>query len=136
MVPIELPRGHALLLAGDDEHGEHRQHRAVHGHRHGHLVERNAVEQDLHVLDGVDRDAGLADIADDARMVAVIAAMGGEIEGDGQALLAGGEGLAVEGVGLLGGREAGILPDGPGPVGIHRGAQAAGEGRHPGSDPR
>ncbi len=43
--------------------GQHRQHRAVHGHRDRHLVERDAVEQDLHVLDGVDRDAGLADVA-------------------------------------------------------------------------
>ena len=39
-------------------------------HRHAHLLERDAVEQDLHVLDGVDRHAGLADVADDARMVA------------------------------------------------------------------
>ena len=97
-----------------------------------HLVERNAVEQDLHVLDAVDGDAGLADIADDARMVAVIAAMGGKIEGDRDALLPGGEGLAVEGVGFLGGREAGILADGPGPAGIHGGARAAGEGREAG----
>ena len=54
----------------------------------------------------VDRHAGLADIADDARVVAVIAAMGGEIEGDGQALLPGGQVAAVEGVALLSGGEA------------------------------
>ena len=95
-------------------------------------VERDAVEEDLHVLDGVDGDAGLADIAGDARMVAVIAAMGGEIEGDGEALLAGGEGLAVEIVAFARGGEAGILPDGPGAVGIHGGADAAGEGRDAG----
>jgi hypothetical protein len=52
-----------------------------------HLIERNAVEQDLHVLDAVDRDARLADIADDARMIAVIAAMRREIERDRQPLL-------------------------------------------------
>ncbi len=46
----------------------------------------------------VDGDAGLADIAHHARMVAVIAAMGGEIEGDRHALLPGGQRLAVEGV--------------------------------------
>ncbi len=94
-------------------------HRAVHGHRHAHLVERNAVEQDLHVLDGIDRDARLADIARHARMVAVIAAMGRQIEGDRQAHLAGRQILAIEGVGLFGGGKAGILPDGPGPAGIH-----------------
>ena len=47
----------------------------------------------------VDRDAGLADIADDARMIAVVAAMGGEIERDRQAHLPGRQVLAVEGVG-------------------------------------
>ena len=46
-------------------------------------------------------------------MIAVVAAMGGEIEGDRQALLTGGEVAPVEGVGILGGGEAGILPDRP-----------------------
>jgi hypothetical protein len=79
--------GNALLFARDDEERQDRDHRAVHRHRHAHLVERDAVEQDLHVLDAVDGDARLADIAHHARMVAVIAAMGGQIEGDRQALL-------------------------------------------------
>ena len=46
-------------------------------------------------------------------MVAVVAAMGGEVEGDREALLAGGEIAPVEGVGILGGGEAGVLPDRP-----------------------
>ncbi len=129
MVPDSCSCVDALLLAGDDEAGQHRQHRAVHRHRHRHLVERDAVEQDLHVLDGVDRHAGLADVADDARMVAVVAAVGGEVEGDRQPCWPGGQRLAVEGVRLLGGREAGVLADRPGPAGVHRRARAAGEGR-------
>ena len=56
--------------------------------------------------------------------------MGGEIEGDGDALLAGGEVAAVEGVRVLGGGEAGILPDRPGPLHIHGGVGAAEIGRH------
>ena len=60
----ELLRTDALLLAGDDVTRHDRQHRAVHGHRDRHLIQRNAVEQDLHVLDGVDGHAGLADVAD------------------------------------------------------------------------
>ena len=80
--PGELVLRHALLLGGDDVAGQHRQHGAVHGHRHRHLVERDAVEEDLHVLDGVDRHAGLADVADDARVVGVVAAMGGQVEGN------------------------------------------------------
>jgi hypothetical protein len=54
--------------------------------------------------------------------------MGGQVEGDRDALLPGGQRLAVEGVRFLGGREARILPDRPGPAGIHRRAHAAGEG--------
>src|SRR5690606_5926988 len=44
------------------------------------------------------------------------------------ALLPVGERIAVEGVRFLGGREAGILPDRPGPAGIHRRARAAQKG--------
>ena len=73
----------------------------------------------------VDRHARLADIAMHARMIAVIAAMGGKIEGDAEPLLPGGEIAPVEGVGLLGGREAGILTDRPGPAGIHAGTDTA-----------
>ena len=71
----------------------------------------------------------LADIAHHAGMVAVVAAMGGKIEGHRQAHLPRLQILAVKQVGFLGGREAGILPDGPGPAGIHAGARPAGERR-------
>ena len=112
----ELGARDALLLAGDDEEGHDRQHRAVHRHADRHLAERDAVEQQFHVLDAVDRDARHADVAGDARIVAVVAAVGGEVEGDAEALLPGGEVAAVEGVGFLGGREAGVLADGPRPA--------------------
>ena len=58
--------------------------------------------------------------------------MGGEIEGDGQALLPGGEIAPVEGVGIFRGGEAGILPDGPGLRRVHRGVGAAQERRFAG----
>ena len=99
--PAELLRRHALLLGGDDVERHDRQHRAVHGHRHGHLVERDAVEELAHVEDRVDRHAGHADVAGDARVVGVVAAVGGEVEGDRQPLLPGGEVAAVEGVRLF-----------------------------------
>ena len=130
---------HPLLLARDDVEGHDRQHRAVHGHADRHLAQRNAVEQQFHVLDAVDRDPGLADIARHARMVAVVAAVGGEVEGDAQALLPGGKVAAIEGVRFLGGREAGILADGPGPTRIHGRIRPAGVGRDAGiagRDPR
>ena len=132
IVPDELGVRHALFFGGDDIERQHRQHRAVHGHRHAHLVERDAGEQRAHVVDRVDRDARHADVAGDARMVAVVAAMGGEIEGDREALLPGGEIAPVEGVGILRRGEAGILPDGPGLRRVHGRVGAAQERRHAG----
>ncbi len=117
----------ALLLRGHHVAGEDRQHRAVHRHRHGHLVERDPVEEDLHVLDRVDGDAGLAHVADHARVVAVVAAVGGEVEGHREPHLPGGEVGAVELVRLLGGGEPRVLADGPRPVGVHRRPDAADE---------
>jgi hypothetical protein len=127
----ELLLRHTLLLGGDDVTGENRQDGAVHRHRHAHPVQRDAVEEDLHVLDRVDRDTGLPDIADNPRMVAVVAAVGGEIERDRQPHLAGGEIIAIEPVRLLGGRKAGILPDRPRPIGVHRGPRPAQIRREP-----
>src|SRR6185437_654714 len=80
-------------------------------------------------LDAVDGDAGLADIADDARMIAVISPMGGEVECDGEPHLPRLEVLAVELVRFLGGGESRILPDGPGAVCIHGGARTPEIGR-------
>ena len=62
-------------------------------------------------------------------MVAVVAAVGGEIEGDRQALLSGGKIAPIEGVGIFRRREAGILPDGPRLRRVHRGVGTAQERR-------
>ena len=132
MVPDKFFRRNALFLGRRHEQRQDRQHRAVHGHRHAHLVERNAGKQRAHVVDRVDRHARHADIAGDARMIEVIAAMGREIEGDRKALLAGGEIAAIEGVGIFRRREAGILPDRPGLVDIHGRVGAAQVGRDAG----
>ena len=70
-------RRHSLLLARDDVEGHDRKNRPVHGHADAHFAQRNPVEQQLHVLDAVDRDPGLADVAGHSRMVAVVAAVGG-----------------------------------------------------------
>ncbi len=65
-------------------------------------------------------------------MIGVVAAMGGEIERDREALLAGGEVAAIECVGILRRGEPGILPDGPGLVDIHGRVGAAQIGRDAG----
>ncbi len=96
--PGELLRRHALFFARNDEERENGQHGAVHRHGDGHVLQRNAVEQRAHVVDGIDRDACHADVALDARMIGIVAAVRREIEGDGKALLPGGDVAAVEGV--------------------------------------
>jgi hypothetical protein len=132
MVPVSLSHANALLLGGDDVERQHRQHRAVHGHRHRHLIERDAVEQDVHVQQRIDRHAGLADIADHAAMIGVVTAMGRQIEGDGQALLPGRQIAAVEGVTFLGGGETGVLAHRPRLGHVHRRVGTAQERRHAG----
>ena len=130
--PRELFRLHPLLLGGHDVERQHRQHGAVHRHRHAHLVERDPVEEGAGVVDRVDRHAGHADVAPDPGVVGVVAAVGGEVERDAQPLLAGGQVAAVEGVGLLGGGEAGVLPDRPRLRGVHGRVGAAQERAQPG----
>src|SRR5262249_59006589 len=73
-----------------------------------------------------------ADIAGDAGMVAVVAAVSGEIEGNRKPLLAGREIAAVEGIRVLGRGETGILPDGPRLRGVHGRIGAAQIRRHAG----
>ena len=118
--PRELLRLHPLLLGRRDVERHHRQHRAVHRHRDAHLVQRDAVEQRPGVVDRVDRHPRHADVALHPRVVGVVAAVGRQVEGDAEALLAGLEVAAVERVGLLGGGEAGVLADRPGLRGVHR----------------
>ena len=123
---------HTLLLGGHDVAREDREHGAVHRHGNGHLVQGDAVEEDLHVLDGVDGHAGLAHVSGDAGVVGVIAAVRGQVKSDGEALVAGCEGSAVKRVGLLGRGEPGVLADRPWLVGVHGGHGTADVGGHAG----
>ena len=118
--PAQLLLHHALFFGRDHVARQHRQHGAVHRHRDADLVERYAVEQDLHVLDRVDRDAGLAHVASHTRVVAVVAAVRGEVERHAHALPAASQRLPIEGVAFLSGGEAGVLADRPRPHRVHR----------------
>ena len=125
MVPLSCSGRHSLFFGGDDIERHDRQHRAVHRHRHRHLVERNLVEEDLHVFDRIDRHAGFADIAGDTLVVRIVPAMCRQIECDRQALLSRRQIAPVKGVRLLGGGEARVLTDRPRPHDVHRGVRAA-----------
>ena len=101
----------------------------------------DAVEQLAHVEDGVDRHPGHPDVALHPRVVGVVTAVGGQVERHRQALLSRGQVAPVEGVRLGGGGEAGVLPDGPRLVDVHRrirarGCTAAPRGSCPADSPR
>ena len=65
-------------------------------------------------------------------MVAVVAAVGRQIEGDGKAFLAGGDVAPIKGVGIFRRGKPRILPDGPGLGYVHGGVGPAQIGRNPG----
>ena len=125
-------KSHALFLASHDVTGHDRQYGTVHRHRHAHLVERYAVEEDQHVLDRIDGHASLADVADDSRVIAVVAAMRCEVERDRQPHLAPGQVGSIERVGFFGSGEPGVLANRPGAVRVHGGPRPPHERRHAG----
>ena len=126
--PGQLARGHALLFSGHDVHGHDGDDGAIHRHGDGHLVQRNAVKEDFRVFDRVDRHPGHADVAVHARMVGVVAAVGGQVEGHAQTLLTGLDVGLVEFVTLLHGGKPGVLTDGPRSLRVHGWVGALGEG--------
>jgi len=124
----QLIRAHALLLGHGDVHGEQDGGGRVDGHAGGDLVERDAGEELLHIVNGGDGDADLADLARRHDVIAVITDLGGQVEGDREAGLALVEQEAVALVGFLGGGVAGVLAHGPEAPAVHGGLDAAREG--------
>ena len=120
----------ALFFPGNDEKGQDRQDGPVHGHGNGHLVQGDAGEQDVHVQHGADGNACFPDVADDTGVIGVVAAVGSEVERDGQALLARCQVAAVERVRFFRRGETGVLTDGPGTEHVHGGIGPAQEGRN------
>ena len=71
--PAELRRLDALLLRDELVEQEQQRGRRVDRHRRRDVAERDAVEQQLHVRDRVDRDTRAADLALGAGVVRVVA---------------------------------------------------------------
>ena len=103
----QLVGAHALLFGGGDVHGPDDGRGRVDGHAGGDLVERDAIQQDFHVLERRDRHAALAELAQRFGGVGVVAHQRGQVEGDGQAGLPLLEQVLEARVRLLGGAEAG-----------------------------
>ena len=114
----------ALFQACDYIECENRKNGAVHRHGNGHLRKRDLVEQHFHIHNGIDSNARLADVADYARVVGVIASVGREVESNGEAFLPCREVAAVECVGFFGCREACVLANRPRAHYVHRGVRS------------
>ena len=102
VVPVSLARSTPVLLGDGDVEAEKPGGSGVDRHRRVHLVERDAVEQLVHVALVGDRDTDLADLAAGEDVVRVIAGLGGEVEGNREAGLPLGEVAPVELVGAAG----------------------------------
>jgi len=121
----QLVGTHALFLGGGDVHGPDDGRRRVDGHAGGHLLERDAVHQDLHVLQGRNRHAAFAELSQGFGLVGIVAHQGGQVESDRQAGLSLVEQVFEAGVGLFGGTEAGEHAHGPQLAAVHGGMHAA-----------
>jgi len=94
--PLQRAARDPVLLG--DRHVERQQprRRGVDRHRRVHLVERDAVEQGVHVALVGDRHADLADLAPRQLVVGVVAGLGGQVERHREPRLALGQVAAVE----------------------------------------
>ena len=123
----KLLAGHALLLGDELVEEQQQRRRRVDRHRRRDLVERDPVEERLHVGERVDRDARAPDLALGERVVRVVAELGRQVEGDGEPRLAALEQVAEARVRLLRRAEARVLADRPRPAAVHRRVRAARE---------
>ena len=126
----QLVERSTLLETRHDVEGQNRQHGTVHGHRHRHTVERNTVEEDLHILHRANRHTGLTYVTHYTRVVGIVATVRSQVKGYRKTLLAGSQVTTIEGIRLLGGRETCILTNRPGTHHIHRRIGTAQEGSH------
>ena len=126
-VPRSAGRVDALLLADDLVHGQQDRGGGVDRERGRDAVERDPVEDALHVGERVDRDADLADLARRERVVGVEAHLRRQVERDREAGLALVEQVAEALVGVLRASPAGVEPHRPEPAAVHARVDAAGE---------
>ncbi len=122
--PAQAFTRYALFLGDADIEGEQHGGRRVDRHRGGDLAQRDAGEEQLHVLQRVDRHALAAHLAEGLGMVGVVPHERRHVEGGGQPRLPVLEQVAEARVRLLRGPEARELAHRPQPAPVHRGVDA------------
>src|SRR6185312_11009703 len=100
----------------------------IDGHRRADRFQPDPLEQQFHVVEGVDGNAGLPHLALRERVVAVVADLCWKVEGDAQAHDALAEEVVVARVAFFGGGKAGILSHRPQLAAVHVGLDAPGIG--------
>ena len=110
----------ALGLGRRDVERQQDRRGRVDRHRGADLAERQPVEQDRHVGQARDRHADPADLPFGVGRIGVVAHLGRQVERHRQPGLALLEEVPEAPVGLLGGREAGVLAHRPEAAPVHR----------------
>ena len=128
IVPPSFSGGDPLLLGGDDVEGEQDRRRRVDRHRDRDLVERDPVEERLHVVDACRRRRPRTPTSPSERAWSesspIRVGMSKAVERPVWPCV---EQVAEALVGLLDGAEAGELAHRPEPPAVHRRVDAAGE---------
>src|SRR5690606_30570338 len=104
------------------------QYRPVHGHGDGDFVQRNSIEQNFHILNGIDGHPGHAHVSHDPFVIAVVTTVGGEVKGHGKTFLSRCQITTIKRIALLRRRKTCILSYGPRTLNIHGGVGATKEG--------
>jgi hypothetical protein len=110
---------HALFFRDGEVKTQESRCGRVDRHRRRYLVERDSVEQRVHVVDGVDRHSDLSDLPGRKLVIRIQTDLRRQIERDAQSCRSLREKIFVTGIRFLRGREPGILPHRPEPAAVH-----------------
>ena len=125
--PSDLLERYSLLLSGDEQEAVEHHRRPIDRHGDGHLVQRDSVEQRLHVGEARDGDPALPHLTRRERVIGVVAHERREVERYRKTGLPALQEELVTLVGILRRGEAGEEPHGPQPRAVHAGVGAASE---------
>ena len=123
----EFISGNALFFSNCDVHAEQYGSRSVDGHRSGNFVQRNTVEQDFHICQGVDSYAYFTNFAFGHRVGGIITDLGREVECARQAAAAVSQQVFITFVGFFSSGETSIHTHGPETAAVHGRLYTTGE---------